>query len=364
MKIIPFFLPQYHRTPYNDEWWGEGFTEWTNVKRARPVFKGQIQPKIPLNNNYYDLMNKKTVEWQTELLHKYKIYGLCYFHYWFKGIKVLEKPAENLLKWRDIRQNFCFAWANVTWARTWTTIKQGSTNWVPNDIVTDKPSVLLEQKYGEKDDWIVHYNYLRNFFLDDRYIKVDNKPMFLIYHVEMIPKQNEMFQLWNDMATKDGFNGIHIVSMNQIPQNKYIEAVARYGGYNKGHIIRRLINKLIRLSKLPIKPLPSIYDYEEMWKSLTTQPISHKYKTYLGGTVSGDDTPRKGVNGLWLKHSSPKIYKEYLKKQIQREKNECNGDYIFIDSWNEWAEGSYLEPDTINEYAYLQATKEAIEEVC
>ena len=149
MKIIAFYLPQYHQTPENDEWWEEGFTEWTNVKRAKAIHKKQIQPKIPLNNNYYDLMDKKVVEWQTDLMHQYGVYGFCYFHYWFTGKKLLYRPAENLLKWKDINQPFCFEWANSTWARTWTAYsKSATTDWVHADKLESGDGVLLEQKYG------------------------------------------------------------------------------------------------------------------------------------------------------------------------------------------------------------------------
>ena len=136
-------MPQFHEIPENNEWWGDGFTEWINVKKAQPLFKGHLQPKHPLNNNYYDLMSKKTVEWQTSLMHKYGIYGMIYYHYYFCGRMLLEKPAENLLRWKEIDQPFFFCWANHTWNRSWKGSKE----------------VLLEQTYGDETDWKRHFDY-------------------------------------------------------------------------------------------------------------------------------------------------------------------------------------------------------------
>ena len=147
MKQFAFYLPQFHRIPENDEWWGSGFTEWRNVKNATPLFKGHMQPKVPLDNNYYNLLNKKTVVEQTALLHKYGLSGLIYYHYYFNGKTLLEKPAENLLSWTDISQPFFFCWANHTWYRSWEGSKE----------------VLIEQTYGTESDWEKHFEYLLPF---------------------------------------------------------------------------------------------------------------------------------------------------------------------------------------------------------
>lgn len=366
MKLIAFYLPQYHQIPENDEWWGKGFTEWTNVKKAKAVFNKQIQPKKPLNNNYYDLMKKSTVEWQTELMKKYGIYGFCYFHYWFTGKKLLERPAENLLKWNDIDQPFCFAWANVTWARTWSAVKEGTTEWVSMDKKSSDSGILMEQKYGDKEDWLNHYNYLRQFFKDNRYIKFDKKPVFLIYHLENIPCSNEMFTLWNDCARQDGFPGLHLVSINKPPvNNPYIEAVAMYGNYNNydKHIIRQGINIAIHKFHLPIKKIKNVLSYQKVWKNLVLEEPFNGIRTYPGAVVTYDETPRKGRNGIYIKDSSATLFKKYLKLQIEKAIKNCKVDFIFIDAWNEWGEGNYLEPDEEHGYEYLEAVKEALEEI-
>lgn len=364
MKLLAFFLPQYHPIPENDAWWGKGFTEWTNVKKAKPIFKNQNQPKIPLNNNYYNLMDKSTVEWQTELMKKYGVYGFCYFHYWFKGKKLLEKPAENLLRWTDIDQPFCFAWANVTWARTWTAVKGAATTWVSSDTQKEERGILIEQLYGAEKDWREHYNYLSQFFKDDRYIKADNKPMFLIYRLKDIPCASEMFALWNKLAVQDGFSGVHLVSINEsTEENEYINAVARYGNYTKydRHFWRLLYNSLIHKLKLPFNRKANILDYETVWKNMVKEEPLDGIKTYPGAVVTYDETPRKGKQSCFIANASPEVFEKYLRLQIEKAEQVYQAEFIFIDAWNEWGEGNYLEPDTENQYAYLEAVKKALE---
>ena len=353
-KYITFFLPQFHSIPENDEWWEKDFTEWTNVRRAKPVFENQIQPKVPLNGNYYNLLEKSTVEWQTELMHKYGVYGFCYFHYWFKGYKLLNKPAENLLEWKDINQKFCFAWANCTWARTWSAVR--GTSWAPNDK-NDGKEILMEQTYGEKADWIEHYNYLKDFFKDERYIKQDGKPVFLIYKLNDIECNEDMFTVWNECAVKDGFPGIHLVSMNQAPNSKLVEAVAKYGNYSSyaTSFLKKVINKLFKAKTVP----SYVYEYENVWKGLVKEKYARKYVTYPGAVVTYDETPRRGANSTYLKNASPRLFEKYLRLQTQKR----NAEFLFIDAWNEWGEGNYLEPDEENGYAYLEALSKVSKEL-
>lgn len=361
MKIIAFYLPQFHRTAENDEWWGEGFTEWINVMKAKKIYKNQKQPHIPLNNNYYDLMDKSTVEWQTNLMNKYGIYGFCYFHYWFKGRKILEKPAENLLKWKDINQPFCFAWANVTWARTWSVYDEFTTDWISTDRKVDGNGILIEQEYGNEQHWVEHYNYLKNFFADKRYIKVNNMPLFLIYHIEYIPEMKKMFSLWNELARQDGFRGLHIVSMNMPTDSEYVKGIARYGQYGKydRHPIVNVKNKLIRKYKLPFGT-GLVLRYKRVWKNMIKEKPEKNIQTYPGAVVKYDETPRKGKNGVYIKGATPELFGKFMKKQIERAEEVYKSDFIFLDAWNEWGEGNYLEPDTEDGYRYLEELAGAV----
>lgn len=363
MKVIAFYLPQYHQTPENDEWWEKGFTEWNNVKRAKPVFKHQTQPKIPLNNNYYDLMDKKTVEWQTQLMHQYGVYGFCYFHYWFTGKKLLHKPAENLLKWSDINQPFCFAWANVTWARTWTAYSGATTSWVGADKKNVGNGILLEQKYGAKEDWINHYEYLRQFFMDSRYIKIGNKPLFLIYHVEYIKQSKEMFSIWEELAQKDGFDGIYVASINtEIRNNPYIKAVVRYGLYGKYDYHYWQKCKQLIMNMIGIKGRNGIVlNYKKVWENMVKQDPIEGITTYPGALVTYDETPRKGNNAVFISGASPELFEKYMRQQIEKAQKVYHSEFIFLDAWNEWGEGNYLEPDEEHGYAYLEALKSALD---
>ena len=168
MKIIPLYLPQFHRIPENDSWWGEGFTEWTNVKKAKQLFDGHYQPRIPLNDNYYDLTDVKTIKWQCKIAKQHGIYGFCFYHYWFNGKLLLEKPMKLFLDNPDINFNFCISWANHNWEDSW---KASPGN----------EKILISHDFDDENDWIDHFNYLLPFFKDSRYIKEDNKPLMIIY---------------------------------------------------------------------------------------------------------------------------------------------------------------------------------------
>lgn len=376
-KILALYLPQYHEIPENDAWWGKGFTEWVNVKRAKKLFKWQNQPKKPLGDNYYDLMNKETVKWQTDLAKKYGVDGFCYFHYYFKGRKILEKPAENLLRWKEIDHKFCFFWANVSWRRTWKNCskeKQHYTSWSPgedNDSASE--GILLEQTYGTVSDWETHFDYLLPFFKDDRYIKKDNKPIFFIYKINDIGCANEMFSLWNKKALEKGFDGIHLVSVNDEPIGvPEIEAIAHYGFHKAfgkgllGDIGQRIINKVKHSmgQLLSINYLKSnVYDYEDMWKKIISKEPYGDLPNYPGAFVNYDDTPRRGIDGFALRNSRPELFRKYMGIQLRRAKAVFKSDYILLDAWNEWGEGNYLEPDEENKYSFLEALRDAKEEI-
>lgn len=344
-KIIAFYLPQYHTIPENDKWWGEGFTEWTNVKKAKPLFKEHQQPKEPLNDNYYCLLDSKTQEWQAKLAAENGIYGFCYYHYWFNGKMLLEKPMELMLENKNIALPFCISWANEPWARTW----DGK----------DK-EVLMPQVYGDKNEWKEHFNYLIQFFKDERYIKIDNKPVFLIYRTENIKECNEMIESWDEECKKNGFDGIYIVetmnSFQKVSNCKNSEAVVEFEPmltirhelpiYIQG--LRYIKKKLGLLDKI---------NYDRVWNSILDRKRDYGKTTFLGAFINWDNTARKRSKGLVLTGATPKKFQRYLNKQIEKSM-ESENEFIFINAWNEWAEGTYFEPDKINKYSYLEKLKE------
>ena len=368
MKIITFYLPQFHEIPENNEWWGKRFTEWVNVKKAQPLYEGHEQPRVPLNENYYNLLDPNVQVWQAKIAKEYGVYGFCYYHYWFNGKLLLEKPMENMLKNRDIDIPFCVCWANEPWTRAW----------------VGETKVLIPQLYGEKREWKEHFDYLLPFFKDSRYICDDGKPLVVIYRPEVIECLNEMLDYWNELAIQEGFEGLTYAYQNidfdlkadkddsrfkyniefqplyarhdMFKNNhKYIKAlrrkVAAFVEKNFGFDLMRygvgFFNKSNQIS------------YDEAWnKILTRKPETEK--NVPGAFVGWDNTPRKGERGEIFVGDTPEKFEKYLTQQIIRAKNIYSKDMIFMYAWNEWAEGGYLEPDTRSGYKNLEAIKNAL----
>ena len=356
IKPIAMYLPQFHRTPENDEWWGKGFTEWTAVKGAEAYFEGHNQPRVPLNNNYYNLLEKKTMEWQAELAQKYGVYGFCFYHYYFRdGRKILEKPAENLLKWKDIKVNYCFCWANETWARTWS--KMNNVNfWASKyqSVNNDEKTILLEQKYGEEKDWKEHFEYLLSFFLDERYIKIENKPVFMIHKPKDIEKLAQMIDAWNTWAIEAGFSGIYFINTDTYELSGANATILRgpdafvdntiVGRKNENKFINQVLCR----------------DYDEIWKNaLILQPKTENV-TFFEGFVDFDATARHEKKGWLIENVTPDKFGKYL--YALAIKNMVYGnEYLFINAWNEWGEGNYLEPDTVNQFSFLEEIRKIVD---
>lgn len=352
MKVISMYLPQFHRTKENDEWWGEGFTDWTTVMHAKKLVENHYQPRVPLNDNYYNLLEKEIMVWQADLMRKYGIDAQCFYHYWFKdGRQVLEQPAENLLRWKDIDMPYCFCWANETWARTWSKLSNKN----PWASVFEKKGdmsdsgILLEQKYGDKEQWKQHFEYLKDFFGDSRYIKVDNKPVFLIYQPTLIPCLSEMLDQWNQWVLKYGFSGIYTIGANSnYETDKKLDAIL----YHEPQHIISLFNY-----RRPDRKNIQVLDYNEIWKEILEFSSSDD-KAIYGGFVGYDDTPRRGREGVIVENADPKKFQIYL-TELMAKNMAAHKEFIFINAWNEWGEGMYLEPDHKYAYDYLEAVKYA-----
>ncbi len=352
MKIIAYYLPQFHQVAENERWWGKGFTEWTNVKKGKPLFKNHNQPRVPLNG-YYNLLDKNTMYRQANQANEHGIYGMAFYHYWFSGDLLLEKPAENLLKWKDINMNFLFFWANHDWIRSWNGTKE----------------LLKKQIYGEKDDWKSHFMYMLPFFQDNRYIKIHNKPMMGIYQSTVIPNFDAMIAYWNNLAIEFGFDGIYIIeSMINSKDNKsskYGNAVLLRQPNIAQYDYLRIYEKIKRYPQLQ-KLIPFCYpakvSYEKVMESLVQFSKGFESeKDIIFGFFSGwDNTCRHGNRGFVIINQNVIIFKKYLKELIEIGKQK-NVEYIFLNAWNEWGEGMYIEPDTKDKMAYLSAIGEILQ---
>lgn len=355
IKILAMYLPQFHRIKENDWWWGDGYTEWTAVKMAKRLFAGHNQPKIPLENNYYNLLDKDTMIWQASLAREYRVDGFCFYHYWFdNNKKILEKPAENLLKWKDVDMPFCFCWPTEPWSRTWSKFGQLGNSWAsafesPTKVTDD--GILLDQVYGDEVTWRQHFEYLLPFFKDERYIKVDDKPVFWFRNFQPIPCLEQMVVFWKKLAKENGFPGLYIISF--LHPNYVVDAVVNpmlLGGsiWYPGGVARKVNESL------------TLYDYDDVWENYLGYLPSSINKTLWMGMVSFDNTPRHGNRGSVLEGCSPEKFKRnfecLLAKSIE------NGNpFVFINAWNEWGEGMYLEPDTVNGLTYLEKVREVID---
>ena len=374
MKIIPLYLPQFHIIPENDEWWGKGFTEWVNVREAKPLFEGHNQPRVPLNNNYYDLSDIETLKWQCRIAKEYGIYGFCMYHYWFNGHLLLEKPMEMLLAHPEIDIKYCISWANHDWTDAWKASNR-------------QPKVLIAHNFDDEKDWVDHFNYLLPFFKDPRYMTENNKPLMVIYIPNIIRKLKKMLDVWSQMARDNGFDGLTFIYQSAASSfdNSWDHSLFDYGvemnpGYvglanrqknssffpklmKYSHEIKRFLH--IRRSLLPQKKITEVSkaDYDYTWQRiLELRPISNAPKMIPCAFTDWDNTPRHKERGYLYQGVSPDKFKSYFKQLIDNTKKFYDTDMIFVFAWNEWAEGGYLEPDEKNGFAFLEAIKECIKD--
>lgn len=361
MKLMAMYLPQYHTFPENDEWWGKGYTEWVSVKKAKPLYKGHIQPKIPEGGNYYDLDadGAATLKHQAELAKKYGIYGFSIYQYYFKGHTLMEKPLKTLLEHPEIDIKYNLCWANETWTRTW----YGLSN-----------QVLIAQEYGDVSDWRNLFEYLLPFFKDPRYIKVGNRPVYQIYKTFDIPCFKEMAEHFNKWALAEGFGGIYFISgKTAAGEERRKECRKLIDGYyyfepgyslkyglSKGQKLRYDISVAFNMFCNKFRSegkrrLERFIPAQWIYNAITNRDYNDN--DFPGIIPDWDNTPRRSYKGLVYKGTSPERFKEALSK-LQKIKSAHEDDFVYINAWNEWGEGAYIEPDEYRGYAYLEAAGE------
>jgi len=348
VKLIAFYLPQYHPIPENDEWWGKGFTEWTNVAKAKPMFKNHYQPHVPADLGFYDLRVPETRIAQAEMAKEYGIDAFCYYHYWFAGKRILERPLNEVVESGEPKFPFCICWANQTWTGIW--------HGAPN-------RVLIEQTYPNIDDHKNHFNVLLKIFTDDRYVTIDGNPLFIIYRPLDLPDSNRVTDLWREMAVKAGLKGLHLAAVTENskwnPHKNGFDASVVVNGASTWVSRRKPIKWLVRQYDIRTGK-PIILKYDKIISELTPQymPGIDAYPCII---PNWDNTPRSGSRGIVFQNSTPELFRKLLAKTIEVANNYPDDKkLIFIKSWNEWAEGNHLEPDLKFGKAYLEAVRDEL----
>jgi lipopolysaccharide biosynthesis protein len=352
LKLIAFYLPQFHPIPENNIWWGKGFTEWTNVSRARPLFSGHYQPHIPTDLGFYDLRLSESREAQASLARDHGITGFCYYHYWFHGRRLLELPFNEVLQSGKPDFPFCLCWANESWARTWDGLSS---------------QYLLEQHYSPEDD-LAHIRWLSKAFHDKRYIRYEGKPVFLIYRAKSLPNPLRTTSLWREEARKLGVGDIFLCRVESFPNEHddptklgFDAAVEFQPDWSqlrqpqRRSFFWRVVTAL-RLSSQAYQH-SKVYDYKWVIEDMLHKP-EPSYQLFRCVTPSWDNAARKTVDAVIFKNSTPALYENWLQTVVSKlRQGSPQEKLLFINAWNEWGEGNHLEPDLRFGRAYLEATR-------
>ena len=354
-RLIAFYLPQFHPIPENDSWWGKGFTEWTNVGRARKLFPGHYQPHVPADLGYYDLRLPQVREAQAAMAMSAGIEGFMYWHYWFgNGKRLLEMPFNEVLNSGKPDYPFCLGWANHSWEKkTW---EDGRKN-----------EILVEQMYSH-DDYRAHFFAILDAFKDQRYMKVNGCPIFLIWSPTSIPNFNEFMSIWNGLANDSGMPGIHFVAYaSSLKIQAQLESscncpialdLMAEAPRARGPVIKAL-NKLANT----FAGVPKLVSYKS-YTAMCLQNFKCADNQYPVVLPNYDHSPRSGSNAIVFLNSAPKLFGKLLHGLMAKYANSKSSNankIIFIKSWNEWGEGNHVEPDLRYRNGYIQSIRESLD---
>ncbi len=335
--VLAINLPQFHPTPENNEWWGEGFTEWTNVVNARPLFKGHYQPQLPADLGFYDLRLAEARIAQAELAKEYHIDGFCYYHYWFSGKRLLHEPIDAILKDKEPDFPFCFFWANESWSRRW---------------IGDEKELLIEQKYSDEDDY-AHARWCVEAFKDPRYIKSNGRPVFLVYKPFDLPNSKRTIEIFTEVCLENNLKAPFFVASNSHSHDTNPYDLGYHHAIHfqtRHHVLSEFMEDGPTLKKTVRNALQGIFNtslrvYNYDYYKKRVNKINFTYKGFPCINVGFDNTARRGKKAIVLKNQSPEIFEESLQKAKKDALELKEGEQIvFINAWNEGAEGNHLEP--------------------
>ncbi len=357
-RIFAYYLPQYHPFPENDEWWGKGFTEWTNVARARSLFRGHVQPHIPADLGFYNLRMPDIREEQARLAREAGIEAFCYYEYWFgNGWQVMQRPFEEVVESGKPDFPFCLCWANHSWYKKL---------WDPKN--PGKDILLAEQKYGGVDDYTQHFMHLLPAFKDERYVRVNGKLFYIVYDALGFKDVETFIKTWRKLAKEHGLNDFYFVSTDFNSEHrdeilkKGFDATHNVDHLNIYHVANPLRKAIVTIGRKYLGH-PAIYKYKEAIKYML-HPDCSKREVIPVILPNWDHTPRSGSRGLVLTDPDPKYFKRLAKKAFEMIRNKpADEQIVMLKSWNEWGEGNYMEPDLEYGHGYINALREAIDEV-
>lgn len=370
-KLVAMYFPQFHAIPENDTWWGKGFTDWVNVRRAQPQFRGHCQPRVPLGGRYYDQSEEATLEWQIDLARRHGVHGFCHYHYWFDGKQLLEKPTNKVLASRNLDFPFCLAWANETWSRRWDGLDH---------------HILQEQTYTpEPARWDAHFEYLFRAWSHEQAIRVDGKPVFLIYRAHRILQIERMFERWREEAHRRGLPGIYLVAMKQyefpVPEVlRHFDATMQFQPFEAIYSPDFEVPAIeTRRALAPVRMLPervqdvlravryrffsglTFYDYDKVWKHILKVEREGGIPAFPGAFVDWDNTARYVKRARIFRGATPERFAYWFRQLVEVTATRPAPErIIFLNAWNEWAESAYLEPDEHHGLKYLEAVRDCL----
>lgn len=356
-RILALYLPQYHPFPENDKWWGKGFTEWTNVARARKLFPGHDQPHIPADLGFYDLRLSEVREEQARLAREAGIEGFCYYDYWFgNGKRLMERPITEVVESGKPDFPFCFAWANHSWYKKL---------WDPKQPGKDK--LLIKQEYPGESDYEAHFNALLPAFRDKRYVRVNGKMFYIIYDAIGFPDVERFIKVWRRLAKENGLNDFYFVASDFNSEHrddllaKGFDATHNVDHLNIYHTSNNLVKLLLTIGRKYLH-IPMVYSYKKAIKYML-HPDCKRRDVIPVIVPNWDHTPRSGARGLVMTNAKPKYFKVLAKRAIEMVSGKPEQEQIIVlKSWNEWGEGNYMEPDLEFGHGYIEALAEAVAE--